>query len=1008
MLHIESIEPTILFKKGKHELLQLVNIVIENTADAVQANLSGSFKVGETIIAGIAPIEVTRAEKVGKEKYEFSYSLRKSAAAKLILDVERGKNNYQIFVPDIRDTVSAEFILEADGKVQDLRKMKWKPRKHWQVHLIPIAHHDLGYTDTIENVLQKYCSIYEDVLEFCDETADWPEDAKFRYMAEEAWSIQHFIQNSSEETRKKLAKYIQERRIEIPALFGNQISGMCGHEELIRSMYPSFRINREYGAPIRSGSITDVPGLSWGLPTVMAGAGVKYFFAGLPTYFHWGGRNDIHTFWDEDAILRKHGRPDAFRWRGPDGQEILVYYQGSYGCWSPHSYEDVINDLPKMLDEMDADECPFSVMRYGGYGCGDNTDTDIIVSHVVKEWNDKWAYPRLMVSTNSMFFEELDKQCRNLRVFSGELPHTDYAVGAVSSAKETSINRVTHDRLNSAEKFSTVAFLAGNESSQKQDIDTAYDNMLLYDEHTWGRAYQIGHGQDFSWSEKALYAYRAAALTDSVLSRSADKLAGLVSLEQEGQHIVVFNSLSFVRTDVAILQGLQIDKSFDLIDMQTGEAEPYQIVKLRNAQSPVPHAAGRYARGQFDERELFSLVFVADNVPSMGYKTYRIVPTDEEKSGDSSVLVGEASIENQFFKVTLDPQTGAIASIYDKGLSRELVDKDADHGLNQLVVRWSESCKIETSAQAKICAGESGPVYSSLMVSSIAPGCPQLTQEIMLYDKIKRIDLANRVLKDSTPAMEVYFAFPFKMDNPDFRFEGSNSVIKPLRDQFPGSNSNYYSVQHWADVSDGEVGISLSPIDSHLLEFGGLWPCYVSQAHHGVTPQGFGADFIGSDDLKDGHMYSFAIDSNFRTNFKATQQGDMLFRYSIATHTGNWESGEPRNFGWSKGNPFVPVVVEGKNNGKLPDYASFCQIDKSNVLLLALKEAEDGDGFIIRLIETEGKAVDATVTIPSIKIEQAYLTNLVEKNVDEIFAGEHSIAVSIGSFGIATIRIHQL
>ncbi len=97
------------------------------------------------------------------------------------------------------------------------------------------------------------------------------------------------------------------------------------------------------------------------------------------------------------------------------------------------------------------------------------------------------------------------------------------------------------------------------------------------------------------------------------------------------------------------------------------------------------------------------------------------------------------------------------------------------------------------------------------------------------------------MLKDYTPAMEVYFAFPFKMDTPEFMFEGSNSVIKPLRDQFPGSNSNYYSVQHWADVSDGKTGITLTPIDSHLLEFGGLWKCYVSQAHHGVTPPDFGA-----------------------------------------------------------------------------------------------------------------------------------------------------------------------
>jgi len=974
MLRMDSVEPTVLFSRGKHGLLQAVKIVIESDSEAAEADVD--VKLGSVEIS--CPIN----------------------------NVERGKGTYQIHVPDVREAVPAEFVLKANGEVQDRLSMNWTPRKHWQIHLIPISHHDLGYTDTIENVLRKYCRIYEDVLQFCDETADWPEEAKFRYMAEEAWSIQHFIQNSSEETLEKLAKYIREGRIEIPALFGNQISGMCGHEELIRLMYPSFRIHRQYGAPIRSGSITDVPGLSWGLPTVMAGAGVKYFLAGLPTYFQWG-RNDIHTFWDEDAILREHGRPDAFYWRGPDGQEVLVYYQGSYGCWSPYSCEDVMRELPPMLDGMDRNGCPFSVMRYGGYGCGDNTDTNIAVSHVVREWNSRWAYPQLVVSTSSMFFQELEKQCSDLRVFSGELPHTDYAVGAISSAKETSINRVTHDKLHSAEKFATIALLTGVSSSRRDDIDTAYDNMLLYDEHTWGRAYQIGHGQDFAWGEKAQYAYRAASLTDSILSRSVGRLADSVSRRQEGQYIVVFNSLSFRRTDLVNLPQFRAAEPFNLMDVETGEVEPHQVIELDSPQAPVPYAADRYARGQFDNQELFSLAFVAKDVPPMGYRTYRVAPA-EKQAAQSEVSVDETSMENRFFRVTLNPQTGAVKSIYDKELSREMVDGDAVHQLNQLIVRWVKTGEQESSVRAEIRKGGSGPVYGSLAVSSEAPGCPQLTQEVILYDRIKRIDFANRVLKDSTPAMEVYFAFPFKVNNPGFRFEGTNSVIEPLRDQFPGSNSNYYSVQHWADVSDGKTGITFSPVDSHLVEFGGLWPCYVSQAHHGVTPPGFGADFVTSKSLTKGHLYSYTIDSNFRTNFRATQQGDMLFRYSITTHRGDWKAGKPRNFGWAIGNPLIPVTVNGEKDGILPGATSFCQVDKPNVLLLTLKEAEDGDGIIIRLIETEGSDVSVTVNLPFIKIGRAYLTNLVEENPGELAAQPHSVTVPVKAFGIATIRVQPV
>ena len=1007
MLRINTIEPTVFFIEEKNELLQAVDISIENTEGTIEASVDVKFGSKE------------RHTDIGK--------------------VEQGEDTYRVYVPDICEPMSVEFILKANGSrssltSEDRRKMTWTPQRHWQVCMIPIAHHDLGYTDTIENVLYKYDGFYDDILRFCEETDNWQEESKFRYMVEGTWSIQHFIENRPEEVVEKLAKYAKEGRIEIPALFGNEISALCSHEELIRLMYPSFRLKRQYGVPIRTASITDIPGLSWGLPTVLAGAGVKYFFAGLATYFEWG-RDDIHTFWDEPAILREHGRPDAFKWQGPDGESVLVYYQGGYGCWGPSSYEEALNELPGMLKEMEESGCPFSVIRYGGYGCGDNTPPDICVSHLVREWNSKWAYPKLIVATNFMFFEKLEQECQELRVFSGELPQTDYVVGAICTAKETAINRITHDRLHSAEKFATIASLVSDFKYPAEKIRAAYDNLLLYDEHTWGYHYLMGPMQNWNWSDKSHYAYKASGLTQSILteddffsrsSGSLDNIADLIELEQEGRHLVFFNSLSFQRTDVVRVTPFTVEEPFDLIDEETGKKIPYQIVQLDSPQAPAPDAANRYARGQFerDRNELFELLFVAEDVPSLGYKTYRIAPKEEgcTHKGDtlrSSIVVGETTLENRFFKVTLDPQTGTVESIYDKELKREIVDGDAlavhevtaersEHKLNQFIARWVQSGEQESPKTAKIRKGESGPIYGSLIVSGEGAGCPQLTQEIILYDKVKRIDFANRFLKDSTPLLEIYFAFPFLMNNPNFRFEGSNSVIEPLVDQFPGSNSDYYTMQHWADVSDGEMGITLSSIEAHLVEFGGLWPGYVSQAHHGVTPPYFEHEFLKPGELTKGHMYSYVLESNFRTNFQPVQQGDMLFRYSITTHEGDWKEGKARDFGWAIGNPLVPVCVNGRKEGTLGKKVSFGQVDKPNVLLLTLKQAEDGDGIIARLIETEGKASTATVTLPFLTISKAYQTNLVEENERILSAQQHTVTAPVKGFGITTIRIQPL
>jgi len=976
MLNIHAIEPTVLFVRENDALLQQVRITVDNPSESAESTQI-LFEVGNR-----APTTCP------------------------IGPVGKGEHTLPIHVPDLREPAPVTLSLQVGDQIHDRRELTWQPRKHWRVHLVPIAHHDLGYTDTIEGVLRKYCRIYEDVLRFCAETADWPEEARFRYTAEEAWSIQHFARNGSPEQVEKLARYVREGRIEVPALFGNQISGLCGHEELIRLLYPSFRLKRELGAPIRAGSITDVPGLSWGLPTALAGAGVRFFFAGLPTYFRWENPHvspDIHTFWDEDAVMRSHGRPDAFYWEGPDGKQVLVYYQGGYGCWSPQSCREVLDQLPGMLDEMDERESPFSAVRYGGYGCGDNAAADIAASYVAREWNQRWAFPRLVVSTHSAFFAELEEECENLRTFRGELPHTDYAVGAVSTARETSLNRLTHDRLHAAEKAATLAFPSDPELSAQ--IGEAYENMLLFDEHTWGKARQVGLEQDFAWSEKAQYAYRAASTAEAILSRSLGKIAASVRLTGEEQHLIVFNVLSFARTDLVRVPDFYLEDAFDLVDAETGERISYQLVELAGPQAPVPHAAGRWARGLFNPPERFDLVFAAGDVPPMGYRTYRIAPRREKPCFSGDVEVGERTLENRFFRIGLDPHTGAVESVYDKELGRELVDPDASHRLNQLVVRRAQTGAQEIPETGTIARGEDGPVYGSLIVSGSAAGCPQLTQEIRLYDGIKRIDFANRVLKDSTPGMELYFAFPFKMDDPTFHFEASNSVIQPRRDQFPGSNSNYYSVQHWAEVADGEAGAVLSPVEAHLLEFGGLWPCYVSQAHHGVTPPDFGRDFAGPDELAKGHMYSFVMDSNFRTNFQPVQQGDLLFRYALTAHAGDWRTGRPRDFGWGVGNPLSAVLRVGPNEGTLPLSASFCQVDRDHVLVSALKRAEAGDGLIVRLIETTGAAAEVTVTLPFLEIERAYRTNLVEENQTLLPAREHSVAVLIEGFGIATIRL---
>ncbi len=1007
MLRIDSVNPTVLFKHSKSGLLQAVDVTITNTgrSSVTGATLTFAFPDGDTAckLDPIAPKTST----------------------------------HRVMVPDRRDPASVTVTLAGASGRPDVQTLEWTPRKHWDVHLVPIAHHDYGYTDPIEDILYFFKDLYTKVADYCEATANYPEEAKFHYTCEEAWSLRYFVEHADDAIVDKLAKYAQEGRVEIPALLGNETSGICSHEELVRLTYPSRMLQERLGGEILTGSITDVPGLSWGLPTVLAGAGVKYFFAGLPPYFNLNSEN-AYTNWDESAIMRDHGQPDAFWWEGPDGSKVLVYYQGGYGgLISPTSVEEAMEKFPEVLAKMDDQGNPFSVFRVASYGCGDNTPTSTDGCEVAREWNAEWAFPRLVMSTNTKFFKALESQCDDLRTFRGELPHSDYAVGAVSTAKETSLNRVTHDRLAAVERFSAIASVADPsvmepmsghfhaaflmpldepDMAMTKRLESAWYDVMMFDEHTWGMWSPVGSIHDFNWHDKARHAYRAAGLTTMLSRRILDRLAKRIKRD-EGKHIVVFNPLATERSDIVRITGLEadnlwilneivpVDQAFKLIDVETGKSIPYQLVEIESPQMPQPHAAGRFGMGMLQPAMKYELLFKADNIPAVGYRTFKMVPVKTAPTFTSKLTVSESRLENEFFTILIDPKAGTIKSIYDKQLKRELVDKKADHSVNQLIVKHAKTTHLKTPTRAKVTVDQTGPVYASVTITSQALGCPQVTQEIALFAGVKRVDFNNRVLKDSTPLLELYFAFPFKVDNPEFTLEGSNSVIRPFEDQFPGSNTNYYSVQHWANVTDGKGSITLSPIDAHLVEFGGIHPFHTSPAHRNVEPRDFKNGFVAKDAITTGHMYSFVAATNFCTNFTPAQQGDLVYRYSLTSQKGDWTTGAPRDFGWGIGNPLIPVVVTLHTEGTQPVVDSFVDVEQSNVLLTSLKCADDGDGLILRLTETEGRTTKATVKLPFVTIAEAVSTDLVERNGSPMKCRAHSITVPVPAFGIATVRL---
>jgi hypothetical protein len=96
----------------------------------------------------------------------------------------------------------------------------------------------------------------------------------------------------------------------------------------------------------------------------------------------------------------------------------------------------------------------------------------------------------------------------------------------------------------------------------------------------------------------------------------------------------------------------------------------------------------------------------------------------------------------------------------------------------------------------------------------------------------------------------------------------------------------------------------------------------------------------------------------------------------------------------------------------LPETSSFVAVAPSNIACTTLKPAEaNGAGFILRLVETQGRQTNARISLPLLApLASATAVNLVEDDRPESLAidQENEIVLKLPPYGVKTIRVlHQ-
>jgi len=917
--------------------------------------------------------------KEAEERSEFRVKIGSKEWVVFADSISEGKSERVFYIPEITKPMAVTFILKMGDRTLE-SKRTLEPQRKWSIYLFHHAHTDIGYTELQTRVSKNHAEFLDSVIRYCRETEDYPDDAKFRWNAEVAWSVENYIKQRPEAKVKELMDLVKKGRVEVGAWY-LQLSDMFAHEELVRATYLARELSRKYGIPIVSAMNNDMTGSSWAAPLILSRSGIRYFATGI---------NETRS----RAPLR---RPCPFYWESPDGSRIL-HWNGEHYLFSNYElrlHEGEEKSLPQVAKYLTGLESrgdyPYDLIAFNiSAYVTDNCPPGRKLSDIVRDWNEHWAYPKLRLATMHEFFEALEKK------YAGQIPTyclgwPDYWTdGVASTAYETGLNRLTHNELLTAEKLAAIAAKVNPEFIYPAaEIKEAYSQSMLYDEHTWG-AYnsidepesELAKGQ---WTLKSSFAYVAHEISRTLLRRSAESIAGQIPKTTEFS-FAVFNPLSWERTDVVRVSLPQplIEKkgNFRVIDKRTGGEESFQLI---------------------DDR---TILVLARNVPALGYAVYAISPDKAPEGAESRISVGQDTIENDFYKVVLDPVSGGIKSIYDKEADAECVDASSPCALNQYIYENPEggrkavdnmekraAFKRASPTSAKISAGLRGALAASLKIQASGPGCQDIESEVVLYQNIKRIDIVNRLRKKEILEPEaVYFAFPFKVEGGKFVFEIADGMMEPETQQLPGTTRDWQTVQHWVEVSSPSRTIVWSPVEAPLVQFGdintGKW--------------------LKKLEITNSSLFSYAMNNYWMTNFKASQGGLVTFRYALTSRSGGADAVKSGRFGWEVHTPLVAAWIPSETRGTLADSgASFFSIDKPNVVLQSVKKAEDGESLILRLREIGGKEGEVRVTsllFPPGKIA-AVLTDIGETDENPALVSGNEVVVPIKAFSIQTVRI---
>ncbi len=778
-------------------------------------------------------------------------------------------------------------------------------RKNGRLCLVGQSHLDLVYLWPYKEFLRKNVRTAMNMLRLLEEFPEF-------IFSQSQGKLYKELKEKYPKVYEKVKKKIAEGRWEpVGAFYVEPDCNLSSGESLIRQIIfgKSFYRN-EFGVDPKICWIPDVFGCMWTMPQILIKSGVKYI-------------STIKlSIWNDT----NHFPYNSFWWEGPDGSKVLAHFP------TTHFVSSV--EPAKMLKNWDAykeKHITGESMYQFGLADGGGGPTRDIVAKMYRIRNFP-GMPQMEFDTIENFFNRLDKKSANLPVWQDELYLEAHRGAYTTKGQIKKANRKCEFLQRDAEIYSVIAKAYGG-SSKKLKVDNGWEKVLVNQFHDTLSGTHVN--QAFK-DTMDLYD-EAFRIGEEVKTESLKYISRMINLENDGISIVIYNSLSWNRTDEVQFNLKRSDDSFRIVEAGSGRGIPYIVEKLHDRAIKVN-----------------CIVF---DVPSMGYKVLNIIEGKQQQLPVRANVINNI-IDTEQFKVELD-DNGDFISIYDKVYNRELVeggqanklqifeDKPGRYSAWDIIPSYKEK-EFNAVELQKIDIMENNYVRTVICIKKKVSNSI-VDQKIVFYHDLHRINFITHIeWRECEKLLKVGFPVAIRARSATYDIP-FGSIKRPTHTSTSWDKAKFeVYANKWVDLSEGNFGIAL------------LNDCK------------YGYDICGN--LMRISLLKAPIFPDPESDL-----GEHTFKYAIYPHNGNWTDGRVMQAGYEFNVP-LDAIVSSKQKGILPgDSYSWFKVSDPNVIIETIKEPESLDeSIIVRIYDAYNQRGEVKIYTP-FPVKQAQEVNLIEE-----------------------------